>query len=276
MDTPDTGAASAESRGAWNANAAFWDERMGDDGNDFVNVLIWPPTERLLAVRPGERVLDACCGNGVYARRLAALGAHVLAFDFADELVARARRRTAQFAGQVECRVLDATDEAALLALGEPQFDAAICQMALMDMAEITPLFRALSCLLHPGGRFVFSIMHPAFNNPYVVHVAEVEDREGDIRTVYSVKTPRYMTPGTAHGLAILGQPKAQLYFHRPLRDVLGAGFAAGFVVDALEESAFPADHPIGRNPLAWGANYSEIPPVLIVRMRPGGSLVSV
>jgi ubiquinone/menaquinone biosynthesis C-methylase UbiE len=231
-------------------------------------VLIWPPTQRLLAVQPGERVLDACCGNGVYARRLAALGAQVLAFDFSQEMVAFARRRTEQYAGQVECRVLDATDEAALLALGERQFDGAICHMALMDMPEITPLFRALSRLLRPGGRLVFSIMHPSFNNPYIVQVAETEDTEGVLRTVYSVKTPRYMTPGTARGLAIRGQPQAQLYFHRPLQDVLGAGFAAGFVVDALEERAFPADHPAGRNPLAGWANYSEIPPVLIARMR--------
>ena len=66
MDTADSPAAHDESRAAWNANAAFWDERMGDDGNDFVNVLIWPPTQRLLALQPGEHVLDACCGNGVY------------------------------------------------------------------------------------------------------------------------------------------------------------------------------------------------------------------
>ena len=39
--------ANEETRQAWNQNAAFWDERMGE-GNDFVEVLIWPPTERLL------------------------------------------------------------------------------------------------------------------------------------------------------------------------------------------------------------------------------------
>ena len=87
-------------------------------------------------------------------------------------------------------------------------------------------------------------MMHPAFNNPYVVQVAETEDTEGDLRTVYSVKTPRYMTPGTAHGLAILGQPQVQLYFHRALQDVLGAGFSAGFVVDALEETSLPRRSP--------------------------------
>lgn len=51
-----------ETRQAWNGNAAFWDERMGE-GNDFFEVLVWPPTERLLALRAGERVLDVACGN---------------------------------------------------------------------------------------------------------------------------------------------------------------------------------------------------------------------
>ena len=47
----------SNNQAAWNANAAFWDERMGDAGNDFVNVLIWPPTERLLDLLPGQSVL---------------------------------------------------------------------------------------------------------------------------------------------------------------------------------------------------------------------------
>ena len=257
-----------ETRAAWNTNAAFWDAYMGDEGNDVVNVLIWPPTERLLALQAGERVLDIACGNGLYARRLAALGAQVVAFDFSAEMVAHARRRPLEYAGSVDCRVLDATDEAALLGLGERQFDAAVCQMALMDMADIAPLFRALARLLRPGGRFVFSVTHPSFNNASAVHVGEAEDREGNVVTTYAVKVRRYMTPGVAHGVAIIGQPAPQLYFDRPLHLLLGAGFKAGFVVDALEERAFPPDHPAGKNPLGWGANLSEIPAVLLARLR--------
>jgi 2-polyprenyl-3-methyl-5-hydroxy-6-metoxy-1,4-benzoquinol methylase len=88
--------ANEETRAAWNRNAAFWDERMGE-GNDFVEVLIWPATKRLLQLRAGERVLDIACGNGLAARRLAALGAEVVAFDFAEEMIAHARERTTQY-----------------------------------------------------------------------------------------------------------------------------------------------------------------------------------
>jgi 2-polyprenyl-3-methyl-5-hydroxy-6-metoxy-1,4-benzoquinol methylase len=259
--------ANEETRETWNQNAAFWDERMGE-GNDFVETLLWPAVERLLALRPGERVLDIACGNGLTSRRLAAQGAQVIAFDFAEAMIAHARERTTTDAERIRYLVLDATDEAALLGLGEGQFDAALSNMALFDMAEIEPLFRALPRLLRPGGRFVFSVIHPCFNSLHIAHVAEMEDREGEIVTTYSVKVFRYMTPSIAHGLAIRGQPKAQLYFHRPLQLLLGTGLQAGFVLDGLEERAFPPDHPPGRNPLAWGPNFSEIPPALVARLR--------
>jgi SAM-dependent methyltransferase len=273
--------ANEEARSAWNENAAFWDGRMGE-GNDFVEVLIWPATERLLELRPGERVLDIACGNGLSSRRLAATDAHVVAFDFSEEMIAYARERTTRYAERIEYLVLDATDEAALLALGEGRFDAAICNMALFDMAEIKPLMRSLARLLrpaqaglcpaqaglHPGGRFVFSVLHPCFNSPHMAHVAEMEDREGDIVTVYSVKVFGYLSPTVARAAAIQGQPQPQLVFHRPLQVLLGAGFDAGFILDGLEERAFPPDYPARKNPLGWGPNFSQIPPVLVARMR--------
>jgi hypothetical protein len=103
-----------------------------------------------------------------------------------------------------------------------------------------------------------------------MAQVAELEDREGELVTVYSVKVYGYMTPTVARGSAIAGQPVPQLYFHRPLQTLLGSAFQAGFVLDGLEERAFPPDHAPGRNPLSWGANYSEIPPVLVARLRQG------
>lgn len=260
--------ANTETRAAWNANAAFWDEQMGDTGNSFVNQLIWPAVQRLLQLQPGERVLDAGCGNGLYTRRLAALSAEVVAFDFAAAMIEQARNYPASATGRITYQVLDGTDESALLTLGVGQFDAAISTMVLMDMAEIDPLFRALAQLLRPGGRFVFAISHPCFNRARASHVAEMEDRGDALVTTYAVKISGYLTPSIAPGIAIVGQAKPQLYFDRPLHVLLGAGFAAGFVVDGLEERAFAPDSPPGRNPLSWNGNFSEIPPVLVVRLR--------
>jgi SAM-dependent methyltransferase len=77
----------------------------------------------------------------------------------------------------VEYLVVDATDEERMLALGEERFDAAVCNMALMDMPVIDPLMRALRRLLKPEGRFVFSVQHPAFNSNAVRLAPQTPER---------------------------------------------------------------------------------------------------
>ena len=192
----------------------------------------------------------------------------MVAFDFSANLIALAKQHTAESRANIQYLVLDATDGPALLALGQGTFDAAMCNMALFDIADIDPLLGALARLLRPGGPFVFSVMHPCFNNAYTRHVAEMEDRDGEVVFSYGITVRRYMTPGSARGAAIRGQPVPQLYFHRPLQVLLGSLFRAGFVIDALEERAFPPDHPPGSHVLTWGPTLSEIPPVLVARAR--------
>ena len=251
----------------WNHNSAHWDDYMGE-GNDFVNVLCWPAIEELLAVQPGQEVLDIACGNGLTSRRLGRLGAKVVGVDVAEQMIQRARKRTSPAEGDIDYRVLDANDEERMAALGRERFDSALSNMALFDMAEIEPLFRVLFTLLKSGGCFVFSMMHPCFNHAHVTRFAEIEEREGDLITTFGVRVNGYMTPTMRRGLALLGQPTPQPYFHRPLHLLLSVGLRAGFVLNGMEERAFPPTHPPGSRDLSWGPNFSEIPPVIVFRMQ--------
>ena len=64
-------ALNGQAQDVWNRNADWWDEQTGE-GNKFQRVLIGPATERLLALRPGERVLDiAEIAQGVRALAVA-------------------------------------------------------------------------------------------------------------------------------------------------------------------------------------------------------------
>ena len=254
-----------QAKDAWNKNAEFWDRRMGE-GNDFFNILLWPAVERLLKPQPGERLLDVACGNGLTSRRLAAAKAKVTALDVSEAMIAIAAGHAGQSA--IDYRVADATDREALLALGASVFDGALCNMALMDMAEIEPLMTALPVLLKPGGRFVFSVVHPCFNNPAIVQMGELEDRDGSLVTTYSVKVARYITPFTQIGLAMPGQPVPHPCFHRPLGLLLAPALSAGLVLDGFEEQAFPPANSGGTTPLSWNGRFSEIPAALIVRLR--------
>jgi 2-polyprenyl-3-methyl-5-hydroxy-6-metoxy-1,4-benzoquinol methylase len=251
---------------AWNANAEFWDEHMAE-GNDFFNLLVWPAVERLLQPQAGERLLDVACGNGLTSRRLAIAGASVVAVDFSEAMIGLAKRRPNQ--SRIEYRIVDATHREALLKLGAASFDGALCNMALMDIADIDPLMNALASLLRPYGRFVFSVLHPCFNSPSTIQMGELEDRAGVFVTTYSVKTSRYLTPYAQAGLAMLGQPEAHLYFHRPLSALLAPALSAGLVLDGLEECAFPPEYRGGATPLSWSGQFSEIPAVLAGRFRP-------
>jgi 2-polyprenyl-3-methyl-5-hydroxy-6-metoxy-1,4-benzoquinol methylase len=252
----------SHARYAWNTNAEYWDERMAE-GNDFFGTLVWPAVEKLLRPEVGERLLDIACGNGLTSRRLAQAGASVLAFDFSEEMIRFAK---AQDGHSIEYRVLDATDGGGLQGLGS--FDGALCNMALMDLADIRPLMNALVSLLLPTGRFVFSVLHPCFNSPATVQMGELQDQGGAFVTTYSVKVSRYLTPYTQAGLAMHGQPVPHPYFHRPLSALLAPGFEAGLVLDALEERSFPPENVGGSTPLSWSGHFSEIPAVLVGRMR--------
>jgi 2-polyprenyl-3-methyl-5-hydroxy-6-metoxy-1,4-benzoquinol methylase len=271
--TIDETAPARQAHEAWEKKAAVRDEMMGE-GNAFQRVLIGPATERLLKVRSTETVLDVACGNGVFSRRLAELGARVVAIDFSEKFVelARARTEEAGYADAVEYLVADTTDEERMLALGEERFDAAVCNMALMDIPTIDPLMRALRRLLKPeGGRFVFSVLHPAFNSNAIRLVLEEEDRDGDLVETYSVKVTGYLHVPPGKGAGMPGEPVPHPYFHRPLSELFGACFKAGFTVDGMEEPSFAEPEESSRSaagPLSW-EDFPDIPPVLVARARP-------
>lgn len=259
-----------ESRALWDQKADFWDELHGDEGNRFHRALVSPGVERLLALQSGERVLDVACGSGVMARRLAALGGKVTAVDFSEGLIEKALARGQQGGEPITYRVVDATDEAGLVALGEGVFDAVVCTMALMDMPVIAPLYRAARELLRPDGRLVIATAHPAFNSSNPIFYAELEDQDGKQVLTTGVKIRQYLDVAPTRGTGAANEPAPHYYFHRPLHELLGEAFSAGLVLDGLDEPKLdPAQFDQTRL-LTW-IGVPQIPPVLIARLRPRG-----
>ena len=272
MLNDDTTRLNQESQAIWEQKAGFWDDYIGAEGNQFHQKLVAPAVRRLLDVHANEHVLDVACGNGQFSRELAGLGAKVLATDFSNTFLERARGHTQKLPAEVANRItymqVDATDEYAMLALEkEGTFDAAVSNMALMDMPTIAPLMRAIQTLLKPGGRFVFSIVHPCFNQVGNAHVVEEVDVDGGKQMVYAIKISRYLTAQYGKGMGIRGESVAHYYWDRPLHLLLADAFAAGLVLDGMEEPAFSPDDEQG-SILGWGGKFSEIPPVLVCRLR--------
>ena len=254
---------SEDNQRIWEGNAIWWDDRIGD-GNVFQTMLIEPATERLLRPGPGDTVLDIACGAGRFARRMAELGARVLAFDQSERFITRARERTSPSAA-IDYRVATIDTMAAAFADAMPTAKA-VCTMAIMDIPEVRPLFGALRNALSSGGMFVFSLTHPCFHSADVRRFAEIgEERDGRHVVRTGVKVSSYLSPSARKTEGIVGQPEPQWFFHRPLSLLLRHGFDAGFSVDGLEEPRLPSSND--KPGVRW-RDMSDIPPILVVRMR--------
>lgn len=203
------------SRERWDALAAWWDAQSGDDGHADTRDLLLPLCLHLLKPAPGEHLIDAGCGNGWIARRLAHAGASVVAFDFSAELLERGRRRDPT--GSVVYRHIDATMPDQLAVLGHHTADGAICYMALMDIADITPLMESLRRAIRPGGRFVFAMIHP--------------ESAGLTKASESQALTNLGKPN---------QPVEHYYFHRPLPLLLSVFEQTGWQLDQLSSPSSP------------------------------------
>jgi 2-polyprenyl-3-methyl-5-hydroxy-6-metoxy-1,4-benzoquinol methylase len=253
-----------KTREIWEQNATWWDNQKIDE-SPFTRRLIKPAVLRLLAVKEGETILDLACGNGWLARDLATLGAHIVACDFSSALLSCARARTPSTT-VISYMQLDLTDESDLARLGCSRFDCAVCNMALMDIANIEPLLRTVQLALKPGGRFVFSIPHPCFHTPSTILVAERQDLVSHREISHSISIKSYFGAGPEACSVLKNQPRSHYLFHRPLSVILRECFAAGLVLDGLEEPIFPASVS-NEQALGW-ANLTSIPPILVARLR--------
>jgi SAM-dependent methyltransferase len=264
-DFPQHAAATA---GVWDSLAEWWDAAIGG-GNATQDLLVEPTQERLLGLLSGATVLDIACGAGRFTRRMAALGAEIVAFDHSERFIAQARKNTPpDLRSRIDYRVLSADDASALIALGEGRFDAAVCTMALMDMARITPLLSVLPRLLGIDGRFVFSVTHPAFNSGDAHPIGERIRRDREFTTEASIKVTDYLTTRMQRDIGVAGQPVEQHYFHRPMSVLLNACFDCGLVLDRLEEPALPpSSDPNDLRTISW-RNIRLIPQVLVARLR--------
>jgi 2-polyprenyl-3-methyl-5-hydroxy-6-metoxy-1,4-benzoquinol methylase len=247
----------------WNANAEFWDGRMGE-GNAFHKTLIEPTQLAMLDIKPGQRILDIACGNGQFARKMASLGASITAVDFSENFIDIARAKSDP---DIEYRVIDATSETDLNTLMGTPFDAIVCTMAMMDMENIGILINRLPGLLKKDGKFVFSVLHPCFNSGENVLVHERDETEGEVKNKYSVKISNYLVEKSELGIGMVGQPKAQYYFHRPISTILRSCFKAGLLLDALEEPSF-AD--IVKSDRIYDNVFKHIPAALVCRLKHG------
>ncbi len=114
----------------------------------------WRTLTAEAVVRPGDRVLDACCGTGDLAIASARIGGRVTGLDFSEPMLERARRK----APQLEWMRGDVLS----LPFDDATFDAATVGFGVRNVEDIDRALRELRRVLRPAGRLgILEITRP-------------------------------------------------------------------------------------------------------------------
>lgn len=106
------------------------------------------------AVRPGDRVLDACCGTGDLALEAERRGGRVVGLDFSERMLERARRKS----GTIEWVQGDVLAPA----FSAESFDAVLVGFGVRNLDDLEAGLRELRRVLRPGGRIaILEITRP-------------------------------------------------------------------------------------------------------------------
>ena len=117
-----------------------------------------------IAVKPGDRVLDGCCGTGDLAIIAARAGATVVGLDFSPEMLARARRKAPELEW-IEGDLLE-------LPFEEASFDAATVGFGVRNVDDLERALAELHRVLRAGG---------------LVAILEITRPRGPLRVFYSL-----------------------------------------------------------------------------------------
>ena len=180
---------------------------------DYPSKYIWG----LMRDVAGLNILDLGCGDGRLCSSLVRKGASVVGVDGSQELLGRAKESDPG----IDYLQYDLAE--GIPALSQ-KFDIVVSTMTVMDIPEIGPLFRAVPDVLAPHGKFIFSLLHPAFWN----QKSTLDESTGE----WFKRVKGYLTPEIWRVESFGGHN----HYHRSISYYVQALYSAGMVVSQLLE----------------------------------------
>lgn len=243
---------------SWGKVSAWYDELLGDE-DTYQKKVILPNLLRILDIKKGDSILDVGCGQGLFSREMAMLGAEVKGIDISKELIAIAKARNNK---NIFYTVGSASDP---LPFEENYFDKAIIILAIQNIADAGKVFEGVKKVLKKDGSLIMVLNHPAFRIPKGSDWGFDEEKKSQFRKIYEYMSEKkvsiLMNPGKK-------QSAKTFSFHRPLQMYFKLLSRNGFAITRLEEWISHKESEKGPRKFAEDKARKEIPIFMMLEAR--------
>lgn len=202
----------------WEASAAAWMAEQGEAGDFAREFILDRVMLARLRLRPHRDALDVGCGEGRFARVMAAEGLRVTGLEPVAALRARA-----QALDPGGCYI-DGRAEA--LPLPDARFDLVVSYLTLIDIDGLEEAVAEMARVLRPGGRLLIANLNPMVTAGHWHKDAEgrrlhfAVDRYLEARADWvewaGIRVRNWHRPMQDYMAALLGQGLQLLHFEEP------------------------------------------------------------
>jgi ubiquinone/menaquinone biosynthesis C-methylase UbiE len=241
-------------REQWNYAVGSWIEFVRTRKDYYREHMNGPSLKRMIGDVKGKKLLDIGCGEGYFSRYFAGLSADVVGIDFSEEMIKAAKKEEIKCPLGVEYYIADAAD---LVFLESKSFDLAFSFMALMDITDFEAAIGEAYRVLRDGGRFVFVITHPCFEQRWddgeLICGWETRKLDDGSRDFLYLWIKDYFT----RHVEVVDWPEREgkrpysfttTSYHRTLADYVNTLSEKGFVISRMDEP-IPTDEGIVVHP---------------------------
>jgi len=236
---------------SWGNVAEWYHDLLEKDTDSYQQKVVLPNLARLIEQTQAKKLVDIACGEGFFSRAFSKLGLKVTGADIGKELIAIAKRNSAE----IEYHVA-ASHELGMI--GAATGDVAIIVLALQNIEKYKETLLEASRVLVPNGRLFIVLNHPTFRIPKRSSWQYDEENNIQYRRVDEYlsesKSDIAMQPGKGE------KSKTTVSFHRPLQSYSKALQKAGFAISRIEEWTSHKKSEDGTRKVAEDRARKEIP----------------